>query len=69
MEWEREEKQARELLKKSLTNLEEAMSSDIWGYIREYELGKLDVAKTILQLVIEGLSKDWKIRMIVLGEL
>lgn len=53
---ELEEKRVRELLKAALALLEEAVNSKIWSYTREYELGKLDVAKSILAEELKGLD-------------
>lgn len=46
--WKLEEKRVRELLEAALASLEDAMQSGIWSYTREYELGKLAVAESIL---------------------
>ena len=56
----------REELKKAIVNLKEAKaklqaakeSKIIWGYIREYELGQLDVAIYIVSELISKLESD-----------
>lgn len=44
------------LIKEALTKTKEAMSSHYWSYTREYELGKLDVVKSILSATLDELE-------------
>ena len=58
-----------EELKKAIVNLKEAKaklqaakeSKIIWGYIREYELGQLDVAIYIVSNLISKLESDVRV--------
>ena len=53
---ELEEKRVSELLESALASVKEAMDSSIWSYSREYELGRLDVARSILEAEVETLA-------------
>ena len=54
--YKEQEKLVRELLEKALANIKEAMSSDLWYMTREYQLGKLDVAKALIRSAVEELG-------------
>ena len=51
-----EEARIKQLLEIALAKLNEAMESPIWSYTREFELGKLDVVKSILEAEIRDVS-------------
>jgi len=44
-----EQQRLHKLTKSALSLITEVCASDYWSYTREYELGKLNVAKTILE--------------------
>lgn len=51
-----EEKRIMDLLNVSLSNIKESMESPIWSYTREFDLGKLDIVRDILEKVIQQIS-------------
>lgn len=53
---ELEEKRVRELLESALVSVREAMDSSLWSYTREYELGRLSVARSILDAEVKTLA-------------
>lgn len=56
--WDEKQAAAKQALKESLEALERAIRSDIWGYTREHELGRLSVAFDILSSEIKMLEKE-----------
>lgn len=44
-----EQQRLHKLLKSALSLVEEVCTSDYWSYTREYQLGKLDIAKSVLK--------------------
>lgn len=57
----REDTRVKGLLEEALSNLKTAMSSNRWSYTQEYQLGKLDVAKSILKSSIEEIDACLKL--------
>jgi len=51
-----EQQRLYKLLKSALSLVEEVCASDYWSYTQEYQLGKLDVAKSIQKEVLEEVS-------------
>lgn len=43
------------LLEQALANIQEAKQSDLWSYTREFELGELSVAETIVEKLVKEL--------------
>lgn len=52
----KEEERIRGLLQDAGEKLKEVVASDIWSYTREFELGKLDLALTIVRDVVNTLA-------------
>lgn len=50
-----EQVRVKKLLEIALANVQEAMESPIWSYTREFDLGRLDVVKSILEAEIQEL--------------
>lgn len=48
----KERKRVKAAIGEAKAKLEEAIDSDLWSYIMEYQLGKLDIAKKILEEVV-----------------
>lgn len=61
-DWDKEEAKVVKLIGEALSAVKEVMSSDYWGYVKEYELGRLDIAKYILQLTYDELVSVDKLK-------
>lgn len=51
-----EEQRVKGLLEQALTNIRQAGASDLWSYTREFELGELSVAETIVAKLVKELA-------------
>ena len=51
-----EEGRLQTLIGEALAKVKEAASSNYWSYTREYQLGKLDIAKLTLQGILDDLQ-------------
>ena len=51
-----EQQRLHKLTKSALSLIEEVRASDFWSYTREYQQGKLEVAKDILTSTLEELQ-------------